>query len=262
MRKDYKIINRYDDNLSDELSIVKDEWENIWKDVDIKYIFVDDFKGREEYKAMLPYLFNGAKILDMGSGLGEWVKFFNKSGYDAFGVDIYGDVVARLSSDKFICADMRDTPFDDESFDIVCSWGAFEHFEGGIKDSLFEAKRVLKKDGILCITVPYYNIRHIINDLKKFRIKKLDKNTKLRFYQWRFTKRDIFYELASSGFEILEIVPIHKNHGLWRMIRGDLGIKSGTKMMSYAHRILKRILPAVYVAHMLFVVAKKENKRE
>jgi len=42
-------------------------------------------------------------------------------------------------------------PFADDSFDVIVSWAAVEHFAGGYLQALREMKRVLKPDGLLFI---------------------------------------------------------------------------------------------------------------
>jgi ubiquinone/menaquinone biosynthesis C-methylase UbiE len=52
---------------------------------------------------------------------------------------------------KYLAEDANFLPFPDDSFDVVCSWAAVEHFAGGYLQALREMKRVLKPDGLLFI---------------------------------------------------------------------------------------------------------------
>jgi SAM-dependent methyltransferase len=52
---------------------------------------------------------------------------------------------------KFLGEDANFLPFPDDSFDVVVSWAAVEHFAGGYLQSLREVKRVLRPDGLLFI---------------------------------------------------------------------------------------------------------------
>ncbi|WP_395377006.1 class I SAM-dependent methyltransferase [Marinicella sp. W31] len=50
---------------------------------------------------------------------------------------------------RFTADSGNEIPFDDDSFDVVLSWGSLEHIAGGYDKALAEITRVLKKDGIL-----------------------------------------------------------------------------------------------------------------
>ena len=52
---------------------------------------------------------------------------------------------------RFLGEDANFLPFADDSFDVVISWAAVEHFAGGYLQALREMKRVLKPDGLLFI---------------------------------------------------------------------------------------------------------------
>jgi ubiquinone/menaquinone biosynthesis C-methylase UbiE len=52
---------------------------------------------------------------------------------------------------KYLAEDANFLPFADDSFDVVTSWAAVEHFAGGYLQALREIKRVLKPDGLLFI---------------------------------------------------------------------------------------------------------------
>ncbi len=52
---------------------------------------------------------------------------------------------------SFIPADGNHLPFEDDSFDVVLSWGSVEHIAGGYHQSLLEIRRVLRDGGLLFI---------------------------------------------------------------------------------------------------------------
>lgn len=52
---------------------------------------------------------------------------------------------------RFLAEDANFLPFPDDSFDVVISWAAVEHFAGGYLQALREMKRVLRPDGLLFI---------------------------------------------------------------------------------------------------------------
>ena len=103
------------------------------------------------------------KILEGGCGVGKYVIAYRRLGYDIVGVDFSSETIKRLKNevDKDLPvyeADITALPFEDNTFDCYYSGGVIEHFEEGPDKALKEARRVLKKDGILLATVPYVNL--------------------------------------------------------------------------------------------------------
>ncbi|MEO7064452.1 MAG: class I SAM-dependent methyltransferase [Dokdonella sp.] len=50
---------------------------------------------------------------------------------------------------RFLPASANAIPFSDDSFDVVLSWGSFEHIVGGYAQALAEVRRVLRPGGLL-----------------------------------------------------------------------------------------------------------------
>jgi len=103
------------------------------------------------------------KILEGGCGAGKYVIAYRKLGYDIIGVDFSGDTIKRIMQEmgeNFPAyeANLLSLPFADGYFDCYFSGGVIEHFEEGPGDVLREARRVLKKGGVLLATVPYINL--------------------------------------------------------------------------------------------------------
>ena len=88
----------------------------------------------------------------MTSTLAGW---FLKRGYNYFGVDISKEVVKlaranfrnRVPSKNFQVGDIRKLPFENDSFDIVFSFGTIEHIREN-EQAVEEAFRVLKSGGL------------------------------------------------------------------------------------------------------------------
>jgi ubiquinone/menaquinone biosynthesis C-methylase UbiE len=92
-------------------------------------------------KNVLPYL--KGDLLDIGCGTNELVRRYGKG----TGVDVYqwGDV-------NLVVEDTANLPYEEESFDTVTIIAALNHIpnrEGVLK----EANRLLRKDGIIVITM-------------------------------------------------------------------------------------------------------------
>jgi SAM-dependent methyltransferase len=100
----------------------------------------------------------GARILDAGSGAGEWVAFLHEQGYRAEGLDYSAQLVERarrMYPDlSWRVGRVQALPYDAGSFDALISWGVIEHDEAGPAAALSEFGRVLKPGGIVVVTVP------------------------------------------------------------------------------------------------------------
>ena len=116
----------------------------------------------EAYKLILTYFKTepGKKFLDIGCATGYLLKAAAEKGLETYGVDISdeGLKIAQKSSptSKLAVCPGENLIFENNFFDYVTCIGVLEHFvdiEKGIK----EMKRVVKKDGTVCIVVPNSN---------------------------------------------------------------------------------------------------------
>ena len=109
----------------------------------------------------------GAKILDIGCGLGREAFALSDMGYDVTGVDISKEVITqvkKLAADKgydilFYDYDGKSLPFPDESFDVVLIWAqTFGLLYGDEykQDCLAEWKRVVKSGGLVSFSAHDY----------------------------------------------------------------------------------------------------------
>jgi ubiquinone/menaquinone biosynthesis C-methylase UbiE len=187
----------------------------------------------EEFKKwVLQYIFTGEKVLDWGCGNGRFYEIFAKMGVDYFGVDVSEKLIKiakkQYSRAKFQVISSFNLPFPDNFFDKILSIAVFHHIpsqEFRLK-FLKEARRVLKTDGILILTVWNLNpLRMVlIGEWKRFlsflrfSILKILGKSKLDFRDfyipWRnlcqryvhcFSKGELEDLAKESGFKIEEI---------------------------------------------------------
>lgn len=112
-------------------------------------------------------MFSGKRVLDIGCGACGKTMYYAKLGAThVTGMDIvasYEKDAYALSDElglsekfTFVSGDAADTPFDDESFDVIIMNDAMEHVAK--PDAvLAEAWRILKKGGRLYVNFPPYN---------------------------------------------------------------------------------------------------------
>lgn len=225
--------------------------------------------GRDQFRILKSYLDKlpgGIKILDGGCGRGEWTVYLSKLGYDVTGLDISGELISKLKKVfpeyNFVQGDLRSTDFEENTFDVYFSWGAFEHFEGGLSPCLKEAFRILKPGGHLLITVPFANNRHlrklkyslVSNDPHYNGVKGYTQP--MRFYQWRLTKGELERELEICRFRTQKIIPIHKLEGLHRMLIHDFHLKPRSFLFRFLLKVFLPIVPSNYISHMIMGIAK------
>lgn len=137
------------------------EWDNFYA------AFEEQFRGsteevEERLRFYLPYLMHldrGSKIVDLGSGRGDWLELLTKEGFRPQGIEI-NDVLAERARAKGF--DVTKTEMmvylaqqPDQSVDVVSVFHLIEHFDvGRLIRLLSEIRRTLKPGGLLLLETP------------------------------------------------------------------------------------------------------------
>lgn len=99
----------------------------------------------------------GRRVLEIGCGNGATLEDLQKRGYECEGVEIFDDarMTAMERGVSVTAARAEKLPYPDASFDIVLMLDVLEHIEDD-RAALTEARRVLKKDGLIVLFVPAF----------------------------------------------------------------------------------------------------------
>ena len=151
-------------------------WTETWKGLRI----TDSIRAIQKDENMrwkLKYAPSHGRFLEAGCGVGQYVLYFNKIGFDIKGIDISKETVGKsieeatelgFDSDLFEVGDVRKLPYENNSLSYYLSMGVVEHFREGPMTALTEAYRVLKPGGIAYIATPTkYSLAHA-NSLTKW----------------------------------------------------------------------------------------------
>ncbi len=146
------------------------------------------------------------KILDIGAGNGLFLTEFKKRGWKTVGVEFSDHAVrqAKKFGLKLKRGDFLDYKFPSNSFDVVTLNNVLEHLFKP-QETLEKISKVIKKDGILVITVP--NIESI--GFQFFKRDWYGVDAPRHLYQ--FSLDTLGNMLSDCGFEVTKVF-----HGYWQ----------------------------------------------
>jgi len=103
------------------------------------------------------------KILDVGTGRGELLELLTKKGITAYGIEVSKSRIDNMTQKQLNVryGDAYTIPFPDKYFDCVVMSEVLEHLENPPL-AIKEINRVLKRDGILAITVPIEKLQFTV----------------------------------------------------------------------------------------------------
>ncbi len=172
-------------------------------------------KTWKEFGFLFENLKEGISVLDLGCGNGRFYQLFEGKKIDYCGVDISEKLIEKAKENypkaSFEVANALNLPFKDKKFDFVFSVAVFHHIptvEERIR-FLKESKRVLKKNGILKISV--WNLLEYKKELYFKNIaKKLSGKISFRdaFIPWKNSKGEIITERYYHFFTEKELEKI------------------------------------------------------
>jgi len=147
---------------------------------------------------------HGAKVLDAGCGYGYLLNLCESYGWEPYGIDISKYAINRAkkyTKASLSCQDIEKTSFKHEFFNAVLLFDVIEHLKSPF-NTLKEARRILKNDGVLAIHAPNVNAlgRHFDTLLHRewFGVKD---NTHI----YLFTPFSLKILVNRSGFETIKV---------------------------------------------------------
>lgn len=159
------------------------------------------------------YIPKDGRVLEAGCGLGRWVFYLKRLGYDISGIEYSQSALVTIKAFDLTApiqfGDINNLDFPDNHFKCMISLGVVEHFLEGPQKVLREAIRTIENQGLLLISVPTLNfIRqaylHPMLNLRRFIRKKMGKQ--YEFSEYRFGKKEFALHLRECGLTILETI--------------------------------------------------------
>ncbi len=152
------------------------------------------FRGREKIvtAVLRKYLLDTItpQILDAGTGTGRMLQVLGQYG-ETTGLDKSKDAIGfcrERGIENVIEADAESIPFKSCSFDLLSAMDLLEHLDNDVA-ALKEFHRVLRKDGLLLLTVPAFMFLWSAHDV-------------INHHRRRYTKKYLVNAVRTAGFKI------------------------------------------------------------
>lgn len=173
-------------------------------------------------RAVTNFFPKGAKILDVGCGMGREAFALSDLGFSIKGIDISKEVIKQVEKLSlkncydidFLVYDGHTLPFDDASFEVIIIWAqTFGLLYGDTYKSKFlnECKRVLKKDGLLSFSGHDYE--YLMEHHKQYVSgRKFYPYANTEIYWEAFLPQELLSYVENAGFSAVLCEPgkIHK----------------------------------------------------
>ncbi len=225
-------------------------------------------------------------ILEAGCGTGQYVLLLRERGWRIAGVDwVIEPLVAcrRVAPAPLAAMRLEELAVRDGALAGYISLGAVEHDKNGPDAILAEARRALAPGGILVLSVPYVNgVRRLAAPWLRRRSRAV-RDHGGAFYQFVFTRSELWAALGRHGFSPLSSAPYDPARLLRKALPGGLArrltsgssgpaVASGaeshgdarsgrtgprTRAVSLARHLLYTAPALRLLGHMLLVVARK-----
>ncbi len=197
------------------------------------------------------------KLLDIGCATGFFMELAKTNGFDVSGIEI-SDFAAKKGREKglnIVTGDIFTPEFPSEHFDVITMFDVIEHVPNP-KETILEAKRILKKDGILVINTP---------DAESLWARVLGGNWQLIMPPEHinyFSPKNLGNYLKENGFEVLVNTKIGKSFTIQYILK-MLYKWQGSKIFLtdiFSKGFLSRIYIPINLRDNFFLIAEKKDK--
>lgn len=180
--------------------------------------------NRPQYRVamkLLERIPTGSRVLDVGSGLGEFTDLLIGRGYDVCGVEgvkmFVEEQVQRGLNVRQVDLENDKLPFEDNSFDIVVSLDVIEHL-WNTTHYLEEINRCLREGGYFIVSTVNYNfwkyrLLHLRGRMEDFVFGSRHK----KFYTWNSLPKEL-----DTLFDIEDVAYSHSGMVTRRAVRPNL----------------------------------------
>lgn len=150
------------------------------------------------------------KILDVGCGTGITMRLLRNYGV-TYGIDVSEEALyfcRKRGHQRLTKGDANEIPFNDNCFDGITAVDLLEHLENEEK-IVEEFYRVLKKNGLLLISVPAFKFLWSEHDLaaehkRRYTLEEIEYLIKKRFSILKITYTNIFIFPAVAAYRIFK----------------------------------------------------------
>lgn len=265
-------MKRYYDKENNRLVYIDEHassefWDNKWQTQHKlkspkKAGFLKDYVVRTTQK----FLHKGVRILEGGCGNGHQVLKLHQLGYDVVGLDYAQETVANLQKNysdiTFQLGDVRELPFENESFDGYWSFGVIEHFYHGYDAILDEMSRIIKPGGYLFLTFPHMSALRQRNARKQiYPTWQENKEQVKNFYQFALDEQVVMKDLKQRKFKLVGQSNLSGYKGLkdeLRWGREKLQVMYDSKFIGA--KIMRHLIDKLvkhYSSHTILLVMQK-----
>jgi SAM-dependent methyltransferase len=246
-------------------------WQAIWRhqaDAESELRTLGYPRARQTTSLYLSHLPKQGLILEAGCGLGKEVIQLSDLGYKVIGLDYIEEplhkIRAHRGDSRLTAADIHALPFRDESLDAYLSFGVLEHFDFGPAPALREAWRVLRKGGLLVLSVPYPSLVWRLTRVKKRLALRAGGKEANAYYEttYRMTELELFLRIV--GFEVIARYPTSHSFALWgigRLFRGRDYYET-SPLAEFLGSVFARLLPWSMCFASLLIAHKKARGDE
>lgn len=189
----------------------------------------------------LAKLRSNMSVLDLGCGTGILLEDLKRFSVNTFGLDVSFDM-ARMAKKNVVVGISENLPFRDGSFDVVICRGSIHHFFS-FEQGLDEIKRVLKKEGNLVISEPFYNLllaipRYMAKIAKPKRFRKHEVIIRGKFFDYL---KKIRFEVKGLDYFSYFAMPILYSPDIFFLFKHIASSRLLSKFLIAIDKVISRI---------------------